>query len=291
MTAGGEVVVTPTMLRDWPLPATDTVSKNGRGRVLIIGGARSTPGGVVLAGLAALRVGAGVLAMAVARSVAAPLAVAFPEAAVIGLPETADGAVRGRGIRRLADRLTNADAVLIGSGLDDAAHTTDLVHAVIPLIGACVPIVLDAFALGVLADVPEAKQLAGRLVLTPNLDEVERLVDRDVTKDQLSEALAEIADRYQAVVSCYHHIAHSDGRRWQTSTGSAGLGTSGSGDVRAGTITGLLARGADTAQAACWGTHLHATAGDRLASQIGPTGYLARELTGQLPIVLSELSA
>ena len=57
----------------------------------------------------------------------------------------------------------------------------------------------------------------------------------------------------------------------------------------AGTITGLLARGASGEKAACWGTYLHAAAGDRLNARIGPTGYLARELVDELPALLAEL--
>jgi ADP-dependent NAD(P)H-hydrate dehydratase len=74
------------------------------------------------------------------------------------------------------------------------------------------------------------------------------------------------------------------------------LGTSGSGDVLAGAgagagaIAGLLARGAEPAQAAVWATHLHAAAGDRLASRVGPLGFLARELVGELPAILAELN-
>jgi ADP-dependent NAD(P)H-hydrate dehydratase len=53
---------------------------------------------------------------------------------------------------------------------------------------------------------------------------------------------------------------------------------------------GLLARGAEPAQAACWATYLHSTAGERLASTIGEVGFLARELVDQVPAVLLELS-
>jgi NAD(P)H-hydrate repair Nnr-like enzyme with NAD(P)H-hydrate dehydratase domain len=55
-------------------------------------------------------------------------------------------------------------------------------------------------------------------------------------------------------------------------------------------VAGLLARRADPAQAACWGTYLHSTAGERLASAVGGVGFLARELVDQVPPVLAELS-
>jgi NAD(P)H-hydrate repair Nnr-like enzyme with NAD(P)H-hydrate dehydratase domain len=100
-----------------------------------------------------------------------------------------------------------------------------------------------------------------------------------------------IAARYGAVVTCRGTIAAEDGRTWQMATGSSGLATSGSGDVLAGLLVGLLARGAEPAQAACWATHLHAAAGDRLAVRVGRVGYLARELVEEIPALLTELSA
>ena len=97
----GPEVVTAALLREWSLPAPGG-SKHGRGHVLVVGGARSTPGAAMLAGTAALRVGAGVLALAVAGSVAGPVAVALPEAAVTGLPETPAGSVSGGAADALA---------------------------------------------------------------------------------------------------------------------------------------------------------------------------------------------
>ena len=88
-------------------------------------------------------------------------------------------------------------------------------------------------------------------------------------------------------MSVYGHTADRDGRVWTDAEGGPGLGTSGSGDVLAGLAAGLLARGADSAQAAVWATHLHAAAGERLSRRVGPLGYLARELLDEVPSVLA----
>src|SRR5213592_4871243 len=85
-----------------PLPAPGS-GKRERGDVLVVGGARKTPGAAALTGIAALRVGAGRLTVAVAESVAAPLAATFPEAGVIRLPETRSGAVAGSAAKVLKD--------------------------------------------------------------------------------------------------------------------------------------------------------------------------------------------
>ncbi|MCA1616077.1 MAG: NAD(P)H-hydrate dehydratase, partial [Acidobacteria bacterium] len=73
--------------------------------------------------------------------------------------------------------------------------------------------------------------------------------------------------------------------------GNVGLATSGSGDTLAGLVAGLAARGADPVRAAVWGVHIHALAGERLARRVGPLGYLARELPGEFPAVISDLDA
>ncbi|GGE94359.1 NAD(P)H-hydrate dehydratase [Mycetocola zhadangensis] len=283
------VVVTPNLLREWALPEASD-SKYGRGTVLIVGGARRSPGAAMLAGMAALRVGAGRLTLAVAGSVAAPVAVAVPESGIVFLPETADGAVSGDGLAVAEKDLSSSDAVLVGPGLDDPDELKVMLSTLPSLLGEETVVVLDAFALGVLPGVPDAvSALAGRLLLTPNKGEAERLLERDLG-DDLATDIAEIAERYGAVVTCYDVIAHPDGRVWRTGTGAGGLATSGSGDVLAGAITGLCARGASLEQAAVWATHAHAAAGDRLAVQVGPMGFLARELLDEFPRVLVEIN-
>ena len=283
------LTVTPNLLREWPLPEAGD-SKYGRGQVLVVGGARRSPGAAMLSGLAALRVGAGRLTLAVAASVATAVAVAVPECGIVPLDETDEGHVSGAGVDACERDLSAADAVLVGPGLDDADEAERMLRALVPLVGSESIVVLDAFALGVLPKVPEIVEvLRGRLVLTPNKEEAARLLERDL--GDLVDDIAEVARRYRAVVSCYDVIAHPDGRVWRTGTGGGGLATSGSGDVLAGAITGLCARGASPEQAAVWATHAHAAAGDRLAVPVGPLGFLASDLLDELPRVLVEIGA
>lgn len=284
-------VVTPALLRGWQVPR-DAESKNDRGSILVVGGARRTPGAAMLAGLAALRAGAGRLTLAVAESTAVATAVALPEAGVIGLPENAAGSVLGSDLSAAADELAGADVVLVGPGLDDAGQTAVLLRSLAPSIGGNTLVVLDAYALGVLPGLEDLyPQWAGRLLLTPNPAEAERLLaGKAAAGKDLSAAAVAIARRYAAVVSVQGAVADADDGLWQVPAGSAGLGTSGSGDVLVGAAGGLLARGAAPAQAACWATYAHATAGDRLGARIGPVNYLARELLDELPRVMAELT-
>lgn len=322
-------LVTPTLLRNWPLPQGGS-SKDDRGSVLVVGGARRTPGAALLAGTAALRAGAGRLTLAVGESTAIQLAIALPEAGVVGLAETAAGSVRGEGVAILAGSLQKAAAVLVGPGLDNDDEAALLLQELLRLEavkgsqerddgtsedrsgpgdggGTTRPtIILDAYALGCLPRLLEDLQpWSGRLILTPNVTEAGILLGRQVA--DLQRDVCEIAAKYKAVVSCQGVISAAPGTRevsrnpevgrnpedaqlWEITTGYAGLGTSGSGDVLAGAIAGLRARGTTDVQAACWGTHLHAAAGDRLASRLGSLGYLARELADELPPLMMELS-
>jgi ADP-dependent NAD(P)H-hydrate dehydratase len=291
-TGGGTQVVTPALLRRWPLPPPGE-DKRDRGSVLVVGGAVRTPGAALLAGLAALRAGAGKLQLAVAAAVASPLAVAVPEALVLPLPhDEASGSVEPEAADVVRDLAAHADVVCLGPGLDDATRSEKLVAAILAGLPAATRVVLDAYALGALRAHPEiCTALSGRLVLTPNTSEAGILLDADPpSADEAAAAARTIADRYQAVVALRGAIATPDGRLFVDGAGQAGLGTSGSGDVLAGVIAGLLARGAEPDQAAAWGAHLHATAGERLAARVGPLGYLARELLDETPGVLAELS-
>jgi ADP-dependent NAD(P)H-hydrate dehydratase len=278
--------LTPRMLRDWPLPQPHG-SKYDRGSVLVVGGSARTPGAAQLSGLAALRVGAGHLTLAVAGSAAVSLAVATPEAGVIGLPENDHGSVISAHVDMLDEELASADTVLVGPGLDDADETGQLIERLVPKLGPKVWLVLDAYALAPLPDLVEAIQpVRGRLVLTPNGREGGRLLGREVSSE---DDIAAMAARYSAVVTCQGIVCDPHGSCWRIGAGDVGLATSGSGDVLAGTVAGLVARCADGTQATCWATYAHAAAGDRLAARVGRLGFLAREILDELPAVMVEL--
>jgi ADP-dependent NAD(P)H-hydrate dehydratase len=271
-----EHVITPRLLRDWPLPEPAS-GKKSRGTVLVVGGSRFTPGAVLLAGVAALRAGAGRLQLAVDRTTAAALSIAVPEAKVVGLPAQGDPVPD-----ELLEPAREADVIAIGPGLDDIEETARLIRAILDAAPKNAAAVLDAYALGALSK--DHSLIAGRsqrVVLTPNVTEAGHLLGRD-PGDDLAGAARSLAEKYEAVVSLQSHIAAPDGRCWREESGDAGLGTSGSGDVLAGIMAGLLGRGAEPAQAACWGAYAHAVSGQRLAPRHGRTGFLARELVDEV---------
>ena len=286
-------LVDPDLLRDWPLPDPGS-DKEERGRLLVVGGSRDTPGAGLLAAEAAMRVGAGKVQLVTARSCAAALAVAAPELMVTGVGEDADGNLDPGEAEQVRDCAGGTSAVLLGPGFMDPDVADELVGEVVP--GLEGTVVLDALASAYVTGDPErVGRLGATVVLTVNPSELAACleVDEDEVEDDLASHATLLARRTQAVVVCggpVKFVAHEDDL-WRVEAGNAGLGTAGSGDVQAGIVTGLLGRGAGATQAAVWGAYLHAAAGDALADRVGPVGFLARELPGELPALLAALTA
>ncbi|MGY1772135.1 NAD(P)H-hydrate dehydratase [Blastococcus sp. SYSU D00813] len=285
-------LVTPQLLRRWRLPAP-TGGKESRGRILIVGGSAEVPGAVLLAAEAAMRAGAGKLQVATAASVASTLSVALPEALVRGLEETSGGALAVEGVERVRALAEGASAVLVGPGMTDVEEAQRFVDRLLPHLEC--PVVLDALGISsVTADPGCLQRLEGRAVLTPNPGELALTLHREtdeVDEDPAGAALelAEKAGATVAVGGAVSWVASPGGALWRDESGGAGLGVSGSGDVRAGVTAGLLARGAEPDQAAVWAAHLHGRAGERLAAAVGGLGFLARELPAEIPRVQAEI--
>jgi hydroxyethylthiazole kinase-like uncharacterized protein yjeF len=287
-------LVTAELLRGWPLP-DPAGGKNARGSVLVIGGSTETLGAVVLAAEAALRAGAGKLQVATVASMAPYAAQSLPEARVIALPETSGGALGPDAADAVRDDAGNADAVLVGPGMGDKDATLAFTERLLPHLPG--PLALDALGLAsVTEDEKCLHHLDGRVVLTPNPTEIaiSLHVDEDEIDDDPARAALDLARRARAVVvlgGVTSWIASPDGDLWKDDSGGAGLGVSGSGDVQAGIVGGLLARGAEPAQTAVWATYLHGRAGERLGSSVGRLGFLARELPPEIPRALAEVTS
>jgi ADP-dependent NAD(P)H-hydrate dehydratase len=285
-------LVTPEVLRGRPLPEP-TGGKNARGSILVIGGSTETLGAVLLAAEAAMRAGAGKLQVATVASLAPFAATALPEALVRGLPETAGGAIAPDAADTVRDLAEAADAVLIGPGMADKEATQAFGERLLPHLSG--PMALDALGLScVTADDTCLHHLGGRVVLTPNPTEIAYALhtDEEAIEADPASATLDLAGRTRAVVGlggATSWIATHDGELWRDESGSAGLGVSGSGDVRAGITGGLLARGADPAQAAIWAAYVHGRCGERLSSSVGRLGFLARELPPEIPKALAEV--
>ena len=287
----GTVAVTPALLRSWALPSP-AGDKEAKGRLLVVGGSDRTPGAVLLAAEAALRVGAGKVQIATTASPAAHLATAVPESLVVGLP-TENGELAVSAADQLVELAAGADAVLVGPGFGDPAAACSLLEAIVPHLRTA--LVVDALGTAFATANPDGlKRLVPRVLLTPNVTELSQVLgerEDEVADDVLGAALRAARRTGVTVLagSDTSYVVEPSGDAWAAEVGAPGAAVAGSGDVKAGAVAGLVARGATSAQAAAWGCFLHGRACELLTASVGPVGFLAREIAARLPTALVEV--
>ncbi|HYP89934.1 MAG TPA: NAD(P)H-hydrate dehydratase [Polyangiaceae bacterium] len=279
------------VLRSWQLPKPPADGdKQARGDVLVVGGSAEIPGAVLLAAQAALRAGAGRVQVATVQSAAPHLAIALPEARVIGLDQDAQGELAADAGRPLAAELKACRALVLGPGMR-SENAAARIYLELTRQPSEATVVLDAAALRLLSNDGSKTRAATPLIATPHAGEMATLLGctREHVQQNRAMLALEAARQHDVVLvlkGAETYIAAPDGRTFRNTAGNPGLATAGSGDTLAGIIGGLCARGADAVQAAVWGVWLHAMAGERLAEKIGHLGYLARELAAEVPQLL-----
>jgi hydroxyethylthiazole kinase-like uncharacterized protein yjeF len=275
-----------------PLPQPG-VDKNSRGRVLVLGGSVSVPGGVWLTAEAALRAGAGKVRIGTVEPVAMTMGVQFPEAGVLSLPVSSCGEIDASA-ELLEPHLTQFDAVVVGPAMSSATMGARLLETVLKVLPETSGLVIDAAALMSLGENRERlARRTGLAILTPHIGEMAAMLDcpaQDIEADRPG-AAREAAERFQAITALKGSetlIAEPSGALHLYQGGNSGLATGGSGDVLAGIAGALLARGCGPFDAAGWAVWLHGEAGSRCAAAIGPLGYMARELLAEIPRVMHQ---
>jgi hydroxyethylthiazole kinase-like uncharacterized protein yjeF len=273
-------------LRDRPLPPVINGDKETKGRILIIGGSREVPGASILAATAAMRAGAGKLRIATVATVSTQVGVAMPEAMVVGMVEDEEGGFATSAVEELAEQAAKVDAVVAGPGMSKGDACTRIARM---LLNSDAAIALDAALLHAMR--PLAKDRPIPPILLPHAGELASLLDCDedeIERDPVGCGLR-AAERYRSIVlvkGVISHVVTPAGEAWMYNGGAPGLGVSGSGDVLAGIVGGLLARGAEPLNALLWSVWLHGEAGSALASKVGPIGFLARQIPDEVPALL-----
>lgn len=276
-------------------PRSDHAHKGDFGRLLVVAGSIDYPGAPVLAGLGAMRAGAGLVRVAAAESVAARMSGAVPELTWLALDEEALGLIAPGGWRRVTAEAAVHDAVVIGPGLGGQPATLRRARQLIAAIG--VPAVVDADGLNALAGV--ARWWQGQrspLVLTPHAGEFARLTggaapaaDDDEAR---ATAAAEAALRWDQVVvlkGARTVVAEPGGEVVRSDVSTPALATAGSGDVLSGVIGAFLAAGASPFDAAACGVAVHGAAGLLAGQRIGSAGVMARDVAALLPDAIAQL--
>ncbi len=275
-----------------PAPShDDDVDKNARGVVLVIGGSRTVPGGILLTAEAAFRAGAGKVTIASIASIAMGLGIALPECGIISLPETPGGEIAVPTDHALLEALEFADAIVVGPAMIDSHSAAEILSMVLDIIRADQLLIVDAAAIRAAETLQHRlRARGGNSILTPHCGEMAALltVDRDQVIAKPLDVLQQAVTRYGAITMIKGATSFiSDGETTLSYAGGGiGLATGGSGDVLAGLIAAMGAQGLGTLPAAAWGIWLHGEAGRRLGESTGPLGYLARELLTLIPALM-----
>ena len=274
-------------LDDHPLPPVTDGGKETKGRILVVAGSRDVPGAALLCATAAMRAGAGKLRIVTVESVAPQLGMAMPEAMVVGVPEAHDGGFAQSAIGVIEEQAREIDCVVAGPGVKRSDVCKRLADVLLECPAA---LALDVALLGALEPLEQSERRTPP-VLLPNAKELAELLncDEDTVASDQAGCGHRAAQLYRSVVlvkGVASHVVTPDGEAWRYDGGAPGLGVSGSGDVLAGIVGGLLARGAEPLSALLWAVWLHGEAGAALARKVGPIGFLAREIAGEVPALL-----
>lgn len=259
--------------------------------VMVVGGTLTMPGAIALAASGAMRGGAGLVRLAVPAGLVQSLAPLVPSATFVAMPQTETGGIEGDGAS-FREALADADAVVIGPGAGRHDATARWIRELVGAVG--MPAVLDADGLWAFAGESLEAGRAG-LVCTPHVGEAARLLgpsDPSPETDRVGAART-LSSRTGAVVLLKGPgtiVSSPGGRTTVNPTGGPSLATGGTGDVLAGLIGALLARGLAPDDAGMVGAYVHGLAGDILAARIGESAT-AEDLASSIPVALAELSA
>lgn len=287
-------ILTREDMRDLVPARTADSHKGDFGRVLVIAGSFGRSGAAHLAGLGALRSGAGLVTIATPRSCVATIAALAPEYMTEPLDETPTGTIDYAALDRVLD--IKADVIAVGPGLGQSPGTAAFVQGLLERTG--VPLVLDADALNAFAGEPD--RLVGRdgvdVIITPHPGEMARLLNisvEAVQRNRLRHATDFAASHRLHVILKGHRtvIASPDNRAFINLTGNSGMATGGTGDLLTGMVAAWFAQLLD-AEAACrLAVYLHGSAGDLAEADEGEVALIAGDVASRLGDALLELTA
>jgi NAD(P)H-hydrate epimerase len=257
--------------------------KNTYGHSLLICGSKNMIGAAILATGAALRSGCGLVSVHIPYDERIAMQTNYPSA-ILSFDKSPVFSV-------MPDEITKYNAIGIGCGLMTCAETKNVFE--IFLKSVKVPLVIDADALNILSMNKELlKFIPQNSVLTPHLGELKRLVGEWENEEDKSLKIMELSSKIKSVIivkGAHTAIYLPDGKVYFNSTGNPGMAKGGCGDVLTGLITGLLARGYNSFEAAVLGVYFHGLAGDKAMEKYGQESMNSRDLLEFLKIYHTEM--
>jgi hydroxyethylthiazole kinase-like uncharacterized protein yjeF len=281
-------VITSTDIAPLIGPRPANSNKGLYGHVLVVGGSLGKAGAAAMAGMSALRAGAGLATVATAKSVLPTVAAFYPELMTEPLPETAAGTIATEARLRSDELLKNVTVLAIGPGISRDPHTTTFVRSLVA--NAKQPMVLDADGLNAFQGHTHEMNGSGRtLVITPHPGEMGRLAacsTKDIQNDRLGVA-RHFAREHNVIVVLKGNrtlVVQPNGDAWVNTTGNPGMSTGGTGDILTGMVAAMIGQHpSDPMLAVCAAVHLHGLAGDVMRGIMGEHSLVATDLLRGLP--------
>ncbi|HEY3318603.1 MAG TPA: NAD(P)H-hydrate dehydratase [Coriobacteriia bacterium] len=265
--------------------------KNSRGRLLVVAGSRGMTGAAAMAADAALRLGVGYVTLACADSLVETLAAKLTPVVIRPLPEAVPGVLAPHAAEEVFRLAAGADCVLAGPGLTAAEGPSAVARRLVAELA--MPLVVDADALNAFAGDPEPlRARTAATILTPHPGELSRLLGvpaEEIQSDRLAFGARLAGESVACVLKGARTVITGEGRQSIETAGNSGMATAGSGDVLAGMLGALLAKGLSPYDAATLGVHLHARAGDLAAVALTPECVTATDILRSVPDAVAEL--
>lgn len=291
--AGLRAMVTPELaLRLLPTRQADS-HKGDYGRVLVVGGSEGLTGAVCLASLGALRMGAGLVTLAVPNSLHSLMEVKLTEVMTTPIMGEKHKALDVGALEEIVQLQMGKDVLALGPGMSRQSGTITLLQELIPKLQ--VTTVIDADGLYPFGGRTELfTQATVPIILTPHPGEMAHLLGVSIEEVQNSrlEMATKAAKDWQVTIvlkGAQTIVADPQGQVYINTTGNPGMATGGSGDVLTGIIAALVAQGLKPIEAAALGVYLHGLAGDRGKMDLGMAGLVAGDLLKYLPLVVKDL--
>ena len=276
------------------LPARETEAHKGTfGKVLVVAGSAGMSGAAAIAAKSALRSGAGVVNLAIPKSILPIVAGIEPSYVTIPLAEDRNGKICSKATRDVLNHAGQSSCVAFGPGIGVSNALLSIATTLIAQPN--LKLVIDADGLNNLAkdnSWPNRKQAS--IILTPHPGEFKRLW-KSLIREQMpagrTEQAVMLAERTGCVVVLKGAgTVVTDGSKvYVNTTGNPGMATAGAGDVLTGVITALAGQGLGDFDAAAMGVYIHGLAGDIAADKFGETSLIATDIIDSLPEAFKKL--
>ncbi len=266
--------------------------KGDYGKALVISGSEGMSGAAYLSSQSAVISGSGLVTLALPSGLNAAMEAKTTEVMTAPMPER-NGQLSESAAELILERIDRADAALIGPGLGRGGAAARLLERILEY--SNIPVVIDADGINAAAgNMDILKNCTCPVIFTPHTAEMSRLtgIDAEYIEENRLTVSKEMAEEYGVTVILKGHhtiVTGQDGTQYINNTGNSGLATGGSGDVLAGIVVSLAARGIPADIAAAMAVYIHGLAGDIARDKYGEESVTASFVMECIPCALRQI--